>query len=319
MTSKILVVGSLNADLVLRVPRFPAPGETIAAESLALFSGGKGANQAYGAAHLGESVSMLGQVGDDEHGAFLRAELRKVGVDVGFVRAMPGSPTGTAVISVDTSGQNQIVIVAGANGSFGPTDLESRAAAFSGVKVVLLQLEIPLETVQAAVLHAKRAGALVVLDPAPVRALSDALLADVDYLTPNESELGLLTGAATGGALSMAEVEARAGELLARGARNVLVKLAERGALLVSAQGARVFTAFEVSAVDSTAAGDAFNAGLGYALARGLTETRCIEIAMAAGACAVTKRGAQSSMPSLAELRSLLNNPGATASTDSVW
>jgi ribokinase len=319
MPSKILVVGSLNADLVLEVPRFPAPGETIAAESLTLFSGGKGANQAFGAAKLGGAVSMLGQVGDDSHGGWLCSELSSAGVDVSYVRSVPETPTGTAMISVDAAGQNQIVIVAGANGSFGPSELAQQAAAFAGAKVVLLQLEIPLETVQAAVAHAKRADAVVVLDPAPVRALPDALLADVDYLTPNESELCLLTGASSGGALSMAEVEARARKLLARGARKVLVKLAERGALLISAQGARAFPPFTVSAVDSTAAGDAFNAGLGCALARGLPEARAVEVAMAAGACAVTKRGAQSSMPSLAELSSLMNNTGANTSTDSVW
>jgi ribokinase len=315
----MLVVGSLNADLVLKVPRFPAPGETIAAESLTLFSGGKGANQATGAAKLGSSVSMVGRVGDDNYAAFLRGELANAGVDISYVRSVPETPTGTATILVDAAGQNQIVIVAGANGSFGRSELESQSAAFSGAKVVLLQLEIPLETVQAAVLLARRASAVVVLDPTPVRPLPDQLLAAVDYLTPNESELCLLTGTSSDGALSMAEAEARARQLLGRGARRVLVKLAERGALLVTAQGARAFPPFEVKAVDSTAAGDAFNAGLGYALARGLPETRSIEVAMAAGACAVTKRGAQSSLPSLAELSSLLNQPPASASTDSVW
>ncbi len=320
MASKILVIGSLNADLVLKVPRFPAPGETIAAESLTLFSGGKGANQAFGAAKLGGAVSMLGQVGDDNHAAWLRAELSSAGVDVSYVRSVPGTPTGTAMISVDASGQNQIVIVAGANGCFGPAELASQSAAFAEAKVVLLQLEIPLETVETAVRYAKRAGALVVLDPAPVRALPDELLADVDYLTPNESELCLLTGAKqSAGALSMLEAQERAQKLLERGARKVLVKLAERGALLVTPQGVRAFTPFQVSAVDSTAAGDAFNAGLGFALARGLPETRAIEVAMAAGACAVTKRGAQSSMPGQAELSSLMNNSGAGTSTDSVW
>ena len=307
MSSKVLVVGSLNADLVLKVPHFPAPGETIAAESLSTFPGGKGGNQAYGAAKLGASVCMLGQVGDDQHADWLRAELASVGVDVSYVRSAARTPSGTAMISVDVTGQNQIVIVAGANGSFGPAQLQQLEPAFAGAKVVLLQLEIPLETVLLAMQLAKQQGALVVLDPTPARPLPDALLAQADYLTPNESELCLLTGA-PGSSLSAAQAERRARQLLARGARKVLVKMAERGALLVSAETARPFAPLLVEAIDSTAAGDAFNAGLGYGLARGLDETRAIEIAMAAGAFAVTRRGAQPSMPSLPELKVLLNS-----------
>jgi ribokinase len=319
MASELLVVGSINADVVLQVSRFPVPGETIAAQSLTLFSGGKGANQAYGAAKLGGSVAMLGRVGDDSHAAWLRAELSSVGVDVSHVHSVPQTPTGTAIISVDESGQNQIVIVAGANGNLGKREVDAQASAFASARVVLLQLEIPLEAVEAAVGLAKQHQALVVLDPAPVQPLPDSLLEGVDYLTPNESELCQLTGGPAASALGPAEAEKRARRLLARGAHKVLVKMAARGALLVSAQGARAFAPFQVTAVDSTAAGDAFNAGLGYALSRGLDEARAIETAMAAGACAVTRRGAQPSMPSLAELTSLMNQPSTRTSTDSVW
>jgi ribokinase len=318
MTSKVLVVGSLNADLVLRVGRFPAPGETLSADSLDSFPGGKGGNQAHGAAKLGAAVSMVGQVGSDGHGDWLRSELASAGVDVSHVASTPGSPTGTAMITVDAGGQNQIIIVAGANGSFDPSELERHRAAFQDAKVVLLQLEIPLTTVERAAQLARASAALVVLDPAPVQPLSAALLASADYLTPNETELCLLTGGPTRGSLGSSEAEARARSLLERGARKVLVKLAERGALLVTPQGARAFPAFEVEAVDTTAAGDAFNAGFGYALSRGMDEARAIQLATAAGACAVTRRGAQPSMPTLAELQALLQTAaGATAS--SVW
>lgn len=304
MSSKVLVVGSLNADLVLEVPHFPAPGETIAARSLSKFPGGKGGNQAYGAAKLGASVRMLGQVGDDEHGAWLRGALQRVGVDVSFVPSVDATPSGTAMISVDSAGQNQIVIVAGANGAFGPAQLQALAPAFEGAKVVLLQLEIPLETVELALRLAQAQGALVVLDPTPARPLPDALLA-ADYLTPNESELCLLTGS-TGAALTASEAEMRARKLLARGARRVLVKMAERGALLVTPESTHAFAAHPVEAIDSTAAGDAFNAGLACGLSRGLSETRAIELGMAAGAFAVTRRGAQPSMPSPSDVEPLL-------------
>jgi ribokinase len=304
MPFEILVVGSLNADLVLDVPHFPAPGETVAAKSLSKFPGGKGGNQAYGAAKLGAAVRMLGQVGEDEHGHWLRGELQSVGVDTSFVRAESNTPSGTAMISVDATGQNQIVIVAGANGAFGPAQLQALAPAFEGAKVVLLQLEIPLETVELALQLARAEGSLVVLDPTPARPLPDALLA-ADYLTPNESELCLLTGA-PGATLTASEAEMRARRLLTRGARKVLVKMAERGALLVTPEGTHAFAARAVDAIDSTAAGDAFNAGLACGLARGLSETRAIELGMAAGAFAVTRRGAQPSMPSPSDVEPLL-------------
>ncbi len=320
MTGKIVVVGSLNADLVLAMQRFPAPGETLTAESLSRFPGGKGANQAYGVAKLGAAVWLLGTVGDDEQGAWLRAGLQAAGVDVSHVRTTATQATGTAVVSVERSGRNQIVVVPGANAAFSPAELAQEAAvALVGAKVVLLQLEIPLETVEAAARLARHHGARVVLDPSPAQLLSDALLQAVDYLTPNESELCLLTGAPSTKVLSLSEAEARAQSLLTRGARNVLVKLGERGALLVSPRGARPFSALGVAAVDSTAAGDAFNAGLAYGLACGLDETRAIELAGAAGAFTVTGRGAQPSMPSFQDVMNLLRTPVTSALTNAVW
>jgi ribokinase len=305
MASEVVVVGSLNADLVLSVERFPAPGETMAAQRFAVFPGGKGGNQAFGAAKLGASVSMLGQVGADQYGAWLTAQLASGGVDVNGIAVDERHPSGTALITVDAAGQNQIIIVGGANASFTPERLASQRARFAGARVLLLQLEIPLETVMAAAALARAEGALVVLDPAPARALPDALLGDVDYLTPNESELCTLTGGANGRVLDLEEVERRARLLLAAGARKVLVKLAERGSLLVSAGGAQRIPALGVTAVDTTAAGDAFNAGLSYALAAGMGEKQAIELASSAGAFSVTRRGAQPSMPTLPELLTL--------------
>ncbi len=320
MAKKIVVVGSLNIDLVLGVPRFPAPGETLSADSFNRFPGGKGANQAYGAAKLGGDVCLVGQVGEDDNADWLRAGLASAGVDVGYVRTAPSQPTGVAVISVERTGQNQIVVAPGANGSFGPTELaQYAAAAFAGAKVVLLQLEIPLPTVEAATRLARHHRAIVVLDPSPSRELPTALLEGVDYLTPNESELCLLTGASSTTRLSSVEAEARARTLVERGVRKVLVKMAERGALLVTRDGARSFPSPVVQAIDSTAAGDAFNAALAYGLARGLDEARAIELSCAAGAFTVTGRGAQPSMPSLQDVMNLLKAPLTSATTDAVW
>jgi ribokinase len=320
MASKIVVVGSLNADLVLAVPRFPTPGETLSADSFSRFPGGKGANQAYGAAKLGGDVCLVGQVGDDDNADWLRAGLASASVDIRYVRTAPSQPTGVAVISVERSGQNQIVVAPGANGSFGPAELAQHAgAAFASAKVVLLQLEIPLATVEAAARLARHHGARVILDPSPARELSNALLENIDYLTPNESELCLLTGASSTAGLSLFEAEVRARSLVERGARRVLVKMAARGALLVTRDGARSFATPCVQAVDTTAAGDAFNAGLAYGLARGLDEARAIELSCAAGAFTVTGRGAQPSMPSLQDVMNLLPSPLTSATTEAVW
>jgi ribokinase len=307
MSGLIAVVGSLNADFVYNAARFPAPGETVAGTDFAVFGGGKGANQAYAAARLGGRVRMLGQVGSDTHGAWLKENLAAAGVDVSGVLTDAAVSSGVAVIGIDGSGQNQIVVVPGANGTFSTARLETSATVLADASLVLLQLEIPLETVTAAARRAKAAGATVILDPAPAQPLPADLLRWVDYLTPNETELAALTGAPTD-SLDRQEAGRRAQLLRQRGASKVLVKLGSVGALLISDAGEQFWPAFSVAAVDSTAAGDAFNGAFAVALAEGKAETIAGRFAAAAAACSVTHRGAQSSMPTRTEIEALLES-----------
>jgi ribokinase len=295
MSAPIIVVGSLNADLVVHLPRFPRPGETLSGDAFARFPGGKGANQAYAAARLGGRVAMVGQVGADDHGGWLAGHLAAGGVDTACVLRDEQAPTGVALITVDAAGQNQIVLVAGSNGSFTPDRLAPVAPVLRGARLVLLQLEIPLETVIAAARIARQAGALVILDPAPARNVPDTLLELANYVTPNETELVVLTG---GGDLhDEQDVRRRAAQLLARGSAGVLVKLGARGAVLIGPQGEHWWPAHVVPVVDTTAAGDAFNGALAVALTEGQPLDRAGRFATAAASIAVTRAGAQTSMP----------------------
>jgi len=306
MASRIVVVGSLNADFVLGVERFPTPGETIAGREFAVIPGGKGANQAYAAARLGGRVSMVGQVGGDVHAELLKRNLAEVGVDVAHVEIDESASSGIAVITVDAQGQNQIVLIAGANGTFDVEQLMKSEEVIAQAGFVLLQLEIPLSTVERAARIGKANGALVILDPAPARRISDELLALADYVTPNETELAALTDSSFGEHLVARDAEAKARELLSRGVRKVIVKMGAQGALLVSAEESQSWPAVPVTPVDTTAAGDAFNAAFAVALADGRAETEAGRFATAAAALSVMRRGAQPSMPTRGEVESLL-------------
>jgi ribokinase len=299
MRSEIFVVGSLNADLVTRLERFPAPGETVTARDLAVHAGGKGANQAYAAARLGGRVAMLGCIGRDANGELLLQSLRGVGVDVSPVVRDDEAPTGLALIALDASGENQIVVVPGANARLTPELVQAHAARIAAAAVVLLQLEVPLDAVVAAARIARDGGATVILDPAPARPLPAPLLECLDFLTPNQSELQTLTGRAAGGP---PEPAARS---LADG-RRVIVKMGEAGALLVEADRQSSWPALRVEAVDATGAGDAFNAALAVALAEGRPLPDAGRLATAAGALCVTRAGAQPSMPTRQEVEAAL-------------
>ncbi len=307
---RIVVVGSLNADLVVTVPRYPRPGETVQGSTFAQFPGGKGANQAYAAAKLARggrrpiSVAMIGQVGGDGQGAWLRRHLGDAGIDVSAVGVDAQTSTGIAVISIDASGQNQIVLVAGANGTFSPERLEPWRPTLAAADVLLLQLEIPLATTLRAARIGRDAGATVILDPAPAQPLPDDLLALCDYVTPNESELWLLDGRSPSeeARWTRPEAAAAAARLRARGARQVVVKLGAAGALHVGPAGERFWPAFSVEAVDTTAAGDAWNGAFAAALAGGHPADEAGRIAGAAAAVSVTRPGAQPSMPTRAEV-----------------
>ncbi len=295
MKKTIVVVGSLNMDLVVRAPRHPQPGETLIGGDFQTFPGGKGANQAVAAARLGAQVRMIGRVGRDAFGDALLHTVRQDGVDTAFIRRDERAATGVALITLDAAGQNTIVVAPGANMQVSPQDIQDAEAAFEGADLLLMQLECPLEAVQTAAEMAHRHGLLVVLNPAPARPLPASLLAQTDYLLPNQPELRLL-------AQGEADVSAAAARLMADGVRNLVVTLGEQGALLVTAGLQEQLPAFPVQVVDTVAAGDAFAGAFCVALAEGKPPREAVVWGNAAGAIAVTRPGAQPSMPTREEL-----------------
>ena len=303
MSAKILVFGSLNMDLVAFAPRIPVAGETLTGHTFLSVPGGKGANQAFAAARLGASVAMLGRVGSDDLGRQVRENLAVAGCDVGGVLTTADSTTGIALIFVADSGQNSIVIVAGANGKLSPQDIAAASSRFNGATHVLLQLESPIWTVVEAAQAARHAGARVILDPAPApsSALPPELLANVDILTPNEMEAAILTGDSPR-RMNPEEAVEVGQRLRAMGPETVIVKLGEQGVALITAEGSQVLPAPAVTAVDSTAAGDVFNAALAVALTDGAEISAACRFANRAAALSVTRRGAQASAPSRTEL-----------------
>ena len=292
----ILVIGSLNADLVVRAPHFPQPGETISGGDLQIIPGGKGANQAVAAAKQGASVAMLGRVGNDSFGPFLLDSLKSNSVDITHVHA-DDSATGTAIIVVDANGQNSIVLSAGANGKVSPLDVNN-ASSLLRPSLILLQLEIPTPTVLHAAKYAKQNGIRVILNPAPAKSLPDELISLIDFIIPNETELSLLTGLEV---KDISSAEQAAKILLNRGAKNVIVTLGSKGALLVSGDQTIQINAYKVDVVDTTAAGDAFIGGFASALLRGIEIEAAVKYANACGALATTKFGAQPSLPTKEE------------------
>jgi ribokinase len=310
MKKQIVVVGSVNLDLVCAGKRIPAPGETVPGDKFQTFFGGKGANQAVAAARLGYPVSMIAKVGDDDFGNRLRKGLRDVGVNVREVGTAPDTASGVALISVDGKGQNSIMVIPGANGKLLPADIERALPMLRSAGMVLAQLEIPLETVEYLCEIAYRHQIPLMLDPAPARPLPRKLLRRVSFLTPNETETSTLCGISPA-KLNLSTITACAAELKSRGAANVIVKLGARGAYIDSADGLRrTVPSFKVRVVDSTAAGDAFNAGLAVALMRNVNLPDAVRYAAAVGAMSVTRAGAQPAMPTAAEVEHLLQlNP----------
>lgn len=303
MAARIAVVGSLNMDLVVRSPRIPQPGETIIGSQYKNVPGGKGANQAVAAARLGAQVSMVGQLGRDAFGDQILRNLAADGVDTSSVLQDEGMPTGVALIVVDDAGRNSIVVASGANMRLSPAHVDAAATAIADADVLLVQLESPLETVIRAAETARDHGVTVILNPAPACALPAQLLATVDVLIPNESETALLTGMPVD---SQGQAEAAAATLLQQGVGTVVLTLGSKGALLAEERNRQLVPAFQVQPVDTTAAGDAFVAGLGVALAEGLAIADAVRWGNAAGALATTVLGAQPSLPSRTAVEQLL-------------
>lgn len=305
MPPRITVIGSLNIDLVVQSPRMPAPGETITGYGFHTVPGGKGANQAVAAAKLGAQVTIVGRVGDDSFGQMQRQGMEALGIGTDFLITDAEAPTGTALIIVDTQGQNSIVVVSGANGRLTPADVEAACPAIRDADAVLLQLENPIATVQHAAEVACELDVPVVLNPAPAprERLPARLLRSVHYLIPNELEATALTGIQV---TDQSSAERAAACLRTQGIETVILTLGAQGALAISLQGTIQAPAFSVKAVDTTAAGDAFVAAFSVALCEGQTLAEALRFANAAGALAVTRLGAQPSLPSREEVEAFL-------------
>lgn len=298
----VLVIGSLNADLVVRAPRFPQPGETISGGDLLTIPGGKGANQAVAAARQGAHVAMVGRVGKDNFAPFLIENLNSNNVNTSHI-SQGSAASGTAIIIVDSNGQNSIVISPGANGEVNKQDVDSAPDA----KILLLQFEIPMDTVLHAAQRFKSKGTTVILNPAPARRIPDELLASVDILVPNESELSLLTDMPV---TDRKSAELAAQELLKYGIQTVIVTLGSKGALIVSNTQATHVDAFKVDVVDTTAAGDAFIGGFASAILNGKSLDDSVRHGCACGALAATKLGAQPSLPTKKEVEEFMTLRG---------
>jgi len=300
---KLCVLGSLNIDMTLTVPRFNQPGETVTADSLAIYTGGKGGNQAVAAARLGAQVCMVGCLGGDANGKMYRDRLSEEGADVSGVRLVDGVPTGTAFIEVAPSGENRIAVARGANECLTVEVVRTEEAVIAGADVFLCQMENPMDAIEEGMRLAKKHGCAVIFDPAPAKPVPDSMLALCDVVTPNETELAILTGMPVD---TEEQAVAAARTLIARGAKMVLNKRGRAGALLVTAEESRAVPGFKVNAVDTTAAGDSFNAGLGVGLLMGMSMDDAIRLANAVGALSTTRAGAQPAMPSMAEAQALM-------------
>ena len=302
----IVVVGSLNMDFVVGVDRLPTPGETVLGRNFQMLPGGKGANQACTAARLAAGsvqVRMVGRVGYDTFGDHLKASLSAAGVDVSAVHATRSHATGVALIPVDSSGQNSIVVAPGANHALVTSETE---AVLRGARLALFQLESPLDTVMAALKIARDEGARTILDPAPAQPLPAELLANVDILTPNESEASFLLHLPPQ-RIAPSDAPELARSLRQRGPAAVVLKLGDQGCFYSDGQTEIRSPAFAVTARDATAAGDVFNAGLAVALAEDRPIAEALRFANAAAAISVARLGAQASIPIRSEVDEFLS------------
>lgn len=301
----VLVIGSANVDFTVAVPRLPQEGETVLGGALHASHGGKGANQAVAARRLGAEVRFVVCLGRDAHGDLIAEQLMAEGIPADGLIRVEETATGVALIAVDAEGRNQIAVAPGANLRLVPELAQTHAPLVAWAHVLLCQLEVPIPTVEWALVTARQHEVLTILNPAPAQALPDTLLSLVDCLTPNASEATLLSGITVKGPETATEAAQR---LMDRGVRRAIITLGAQGALFCDRTAALHFPAFPVQAVDTTGAGDAFNSGLAVGLAAGGTWEEAIPLANAAAALACTKRGAQTSLPARAEVEAFLRS-----------
>lgn len=306
MMNKLVVLGSVNADHVLQVPSFPRPGETLHGKGYAVIPGGKGANQAVAAARLGADVAFIACVGDDSFGINIREAFKSDGMNIEAVMIEKNTPTGIAMIQVSATGENSICISGEANNHLTPERIQPFSSLIGGAEMLLMQLETPIATIQAAAEIAKSAGTLVVLNPAPAQPLSDELLKLVDIITPNETEAEQLTGIQV---KDMACAQQAARLLHNKGIKIVMVTLGSEGVWLSQAGNGQQIKGFCVKAVDTTAAGDTFNGALLTRLLEKATMEESIRFAHAAAAITVTGKGAQTSIPYRQAVEQFLQHP----------
>jgi len=298
----VLVVGSANMDMVVTTDRFANPGETLIGNKFGMYPGGKGANQAVACAKLGAETVFIGKMGNDLFKDQLVANMEANGVIMNELLTDPTEPTGIALIYVNSSGQNEIVVVSGSNMKLSSEDIQAKADLFKGAGIVLSQLELALPTVREAARLTRKHRGVFILDPAPAVKLSLELLKNVDYLTPNDLELAVLTGQKIHD-LNSAGQAARA--LVKVGVRNVIVTMGSQGALWINDSGEYHYPSRAVDVVDSTAAGDAFNGAFAYSLAIGKPVPEAIRFANRVAAFSITRLGAQPSMPTLNDLQGI--------------
>lgn len=309
MSKNILVIGSLNMDMVINVDHMPAAGETIMGNGLSYIPGGKGANQAYAAGKLGDSVAMLGTVGEDGFGDALIETLNLAGVSTKDILRVNSESTGTAVIYVNKTGNNSIVVIAGANSCCDVKYLQAHDEMLQWADFIILQMEIPMDAISYAVKRANELSKQVVLNPAPAPAggIACDVLKGITYITPNETELKILSGENTD---TDEGVERGAKKLREMGVDNVLVTIGSRGAALIDDNGFCIYPGRKVDAVDTTAAGDCFNAAFVVGLSEGMSKTEAITFANFASSISVTRKGATTSIPERSEVETIRSNKG---------
>lgn len=302
---KVLVVGSLNMDAVIEMEQMPLTGETILGKKLTFIPGGKGANQACAAGKLGEDTLMLGSVGMDEHGDTQKEVLQEAKVNVNSLKRSEEENTGMAFIYVDKDANNSIVVIQGANKTCSVDYLKQEDEKFKECEIILLQMEIPAESVYYTIKRGKELGKTIILNPAPApEGLPDDIWPMIDYITPNETEVMKLSNTECE---TQEEIEKAAKELLKKGVKNVLVTLGGEGSMLVTSENTTVYPSRKVKAVDTTAAGDCFNGAFAVALSEGKSVGDAILFANAASSIAVTRKGAQTAIPDRSETECALN------------